>query len=274
MSGQAERNAKRNVRVIGAPTKAETAKLMDQDKAPAAIRAAYANLMAGFNIPAPFDDAGDLHLSGDMPAVLAEVQNAIENTRRSGSIPVLLGGAHTITLGTLRALAKTDREFSLIYIDAHPDLMPRQEFNYGSSIYHALQEKVITPKRVAFIGIRHVEQEEEEIITQQGIFARTAVDIAYAGIKQTVDQLITSLPPPYVISLDFDAIDPAFAPGVTLPYPAGVTPREVLGLVQHLAKHGIICLELMELSPANDPDGRTLALAGEFLYRTTKALAR
>ena len=268
---------KGSIRLIGAPTTAgcrsETAHLMDQANAPQAIRKAYTEMMEGFNIPAHFTDSGDLTLTGSTDTVLAAVTAAVEAERKLGTVPVILGGAHTVTLGTLRALAKTDGEFSVVYLDAHPDLMPRQEINYGSSIYHALKEGVIKPNRLAFLGIRHVELEEEEIILRDKIFARSAVDIATAGVRETLAELTAAVPPPYVVSIDFDAIDPAFAPGVTLPYPAGVTPREVLGIFAGLAPRGVITLELMELSPANDPDGRTLALAGEILYRTTKAIS-
>lgn len=259
------------VTVIGVPSSAgcrqETSYAIDQDRAPGAIRAALQDMMSGFNIPLAYGDAGDVSVGGDVPEMLQAVQAKVSEVAQRGDVPFLLGGAHTLTLGTLRAISKIHPEFSLIYFDAHPDLMPHPQINYGSSLYYAVKEGVISPERLALIGIRQIEQEETAFIEREGIYSVHPFEFESAGgTRAVLEQITRRFKPPYFISIDLDGIDPSFAPGVTSPFPGGLTVREVLYLASELCRYPVAALEVVELAPVNDRNEETARIAAIFLH--------
>jgi agmatinase len=262
------------VKLFGVPTvagcRAETSKAVDQNRGPAAFRSAHQLLLAGFDIPQYFVDGGDLDFPDTIPAVLAAVEDQTVRSCQAGEIPFLIGGAHTLTLGTLRGLKRTTGEFSMIYFDAHPDMMPRADINYGSSIYHALNEGQIAGSRTAMLGVRQIERPEAEQIKKFGVNCYSPLDFARRGAKEIVAEILTKLPPPYFISLDLDAIDPIFAPGVTSPTPVGLSPLDVLSVCSEVCRHPVIALEIVELSPVNDRDDETANLTAGLVKALTE----
>jgi arginase family enzyme len=226
--------------------------------------------MAGFNVPRCFTDKGDVASGANVDRMLAEVANATKSSLSAGRTPFILGGAHTLTLGSLRAAHAYNPNFSLIYFDAHPDLMPHPDINYGSSLYYAIKEGLIAPDRIALIGIRQAETPELEFIKQNKINLFTARDVAAKGLEKVINELHQKLKGPYFISVDLDGIDPAFAPGVTTPYPLGLAPREVECIAAEFAKE-LLVGEIVEHAPANDRMGRTAYLAAGILRSMTEA---
>jgi len=265
------------VKLFSMPTAAgcreETSEIMDQVNGPKAIRKALSNYLSGFDIPVLFDDLGDIQFENSVSGVLAALEAKVIELRKASQIPLILGGAHTISLGTLRALKKSDCDYSVIYLDAHPDCMPRADINYGSTIFHAFNEGVIDPKRMAFIGIRTIEVPEQNLIKEKGILGFSASDLERLGTDGVLDEVLHRLPPPYALSLDIDVIDPAFAPGVSAPSPIGLTPREVLYMTTEVCKRPCIAAELVEVCPAADTNGQTVSLAATLLHAIGNTLA-
>lgn len=267
---------KKQIELFGVPSSAgcrsETSFTIDQHRAPAAIRAAYEELMAGFTAPRCFSDKGDITSGNDVCKMLADVDNAVTKSLQDGNIPFLLGGAHTMTLGSLRAAHKFRKDFSLIYFDAHPDLMPHSDINYGSSLYYAVKEGLIKPDKIALLGIRQAEDPELDFIKQNKIHLYSARSVAALGAAEVLARIMKELPPPYFISIDLDGIDPAFAPGVTTPYPLGLSPREVEVISCELVSRGDLLVgEIVEHAPANDRMSRTSYLAAALLRAITDA---
>lgn len=266
------------VKVLGVPSHAgsrqETSHAIDQHSGPEAIRTAYERLMRGFDIPKHLEDIGDVAISNTVSELLTAVDEGVSKIYGNGFVPIILGGVHTLTVGSLRALARKKIDYSLIYLDSHPDLMPHPELNYGSSLYYAIQEGVLNPKRVALIGIRQVEQPEWNLIRELGIFYLEASDFENYSLPQIIALLKEKLPAPYFVSLDLDVLDPSFAPGVTSPVPAGLAPREVAYLVGELCKLNVIGLELVELSPINDVKDQTSRTCAMFLQSFSTAIAQ
>lgn len=263
--------------VFGVPYAAgcrqETSYAIDSHRAPAAIRIALQDMMSGFNIPTHFTDTGDIVSNDAVDEVLSAVDKRVTSIMEQGAIPFVLGGAHTLTLGSLRALHRRVPTYSLIYIDAHPDMMPHPTINYGSSLYYALQEGVVAPERIALLGIRQVEQEEWSLIREKKILHYTPSDFEAHGSEHILREIIRKLPPPYFVSIDLDGIDPTFAPGVTSPYPGGLTVREVLYLSSELCRLGVAGLEVVELAPVNDRNEETARIAASFLHTLSSAVA-
>jgi agmatinase len=264
------------VKLLGVPftvgCRAETASAIDQQNGPRAVRDAIRALTTNFSSILSFDDIGDVKARAMVEDVLGATSVAVGEVLSKGDIPLVVGGAHTVTLGTLRAMAEKKPGFSLVYIDAHPDIMPRPQVDYGSVLFHAIKEELIEPKNIALIGIRQVEDPEYRIIEEQGIFHLHAHEVCALGIHEVVRQIRDRIPGPYMVSFDIDSVDPAFAPGVTSPYPCGLTSSEALALLEELCKSGVSALEVMELSPINDYNDATARLAASVILRTSRLL--
>lgn len=266
------------VKVFGVPSAAgsreETSYAIDQHHAPAIIRRAYDELTSGFNIPKDFTDLGDLTGTQDVRELLSAVEEKIVDICQSGANPFVLGGAHTLTLGSLRALSRMQKKFSLIYFDAHPDLMPHPQINYGSTLHFALQEGSLRPEQLAYIGIRQIETEEWDAISKRNIFSLTSPDFESLGAAGVLREIQKRFPAPYYISLDLDCLDPSFAPGVTAPCPVGLTPREVLFISRELVRSKVLGIEIVELASVNDIKNQTATLAAFLLQSLSTEMAR
>ncbi|MCB9029564.1 MAG: arginase family protein [Deltaproteobacteria bacterium] len=265
------------VKLLGVPynvgCRTETSSALDQQNGPIAIRAALQSLMANFNINRAFDDLGDIKAKNTVDDVLKELETQIYDVMKGGNIPFVLGGAHTLTLGSLRALSRINKDFSLIYIDAHPDIMPHSTINYGSVIFYGFKEEVVRPDRTAYIGLRQVEKPEYKLLEEHNIFHVHAHEIENVGVSNLVKEIKDRFPAPYYISFDLDSLDPTFAPGVTSPYPIGLTPREVMYLLIELCRQEVLGIEIVELSPINDRNDDTARIAAEFVMRLSAVLS-
>jgi agmatinase len=264
------------VDLIGVPytvgCRAETSFAIDQHRAPAAIRQALDDLMAGFDIPRYFKDYGDLKSDSSVDAVLKGVEEFV-GSRSQNVVPFILGGAHTLTLGALRAAKKRFGDVTLVYFDAHPDLMPHPEINYGSSLYYGLKEQLVRPDRLAFLGIRQIEKPEAELIAKEKIWYRDGIDFERLGSAKIAEELFAKFPPPYLLSIDLDSIEPSTCPGVTTPFPGGLWYREVLFLAREICKRPTIYVDIVELSPVNDRNNESARLAALLLQQLSEALS-
>lgn len=265
------------VKLVGAPfsvgCRPETSVAIDQHNGPLAFRSAVRGLTANMDIPVCWEDLGDIECENTVESVLSGVERQMSQIWESKSIPIMIGGAHTITLGSLRALRKFHPNASIIYIDCHCDLMPHSSINYGSTMFYAIKEGVINPNQLAFIGVRQVEQPEYDILKEQKIYHVHSYDLEGCDLRKFVSQIKASFSPPYFITLDLDAIDPAFAPGVTCPYPVGLYPREVQFIINSLIDDVVVGLDVVELCPVNDDNDKTAYLAGALMIEAAKRLA-
>lgn len=266
------------VEVYGVPSVAgcreETSEVMDQAEGPAKIRALYRYLIEGFDLAQTFTDCGDIGATRDVATLLQATERAARESHLRQALPFFLGGAHTLTLGALRGVRASCGEFSLIYVDAHPDLMPRPEINYGSTLYHALNEGTLSPSRIGFVGIRMIERPEAQIIGERGIKSISTMELEKDGIVTSTERLLAALPAPYYLSIDLDAIDPSLAPGVTTPTPIGLSPREVLALSEVVLAHPVVGADIVELSPAADERDKTARIAAALLRELTQYIQR
>lgn len=247
----------------------ETAQVADSGNGPKSIRKSLQELRRGFDIPLLFNDGGDITCEDSVSSLLDAVQARTTKTLASKHSPFFIGGAHTFTLGALRSLGSSNADYSLIYIDAHPDIMPRDEIYYGSTLFHAIEEGVLDPKRIAYVGIRQVETPEWDQIEKHGIYFATPSDIEQKGIQALTSEILARFPAPYYMSIDLDSVDPVFAPGVSTPFPLGMNPREVLALAATFCTEELIGCELVELAPCADQNDRTSRLAAAIVLDVT-----
>lgn len=192
-----------------------------------------------------------------------KIESLYDKISTSSKIPISIGGDHSITNQIINSMAKNYGKISLVYFDAHPDFVSSTTNYYGSVITDILSN--IEIKSSVQIGIRTPEQEELENIKKYDLTVITPFDIAEHGIKQIANSILNKLGDNVYISLDMDCIDPAYAPGVSVPVPAGLNSTDAIYLLQKIVKRGIIGIDIMEVCPSFDIKDRTSHLASRII---------
>ena len=216
----------------------------------------------------------------DACAGLAELVGDIV---REGSLPLVLGGDHSIALGTLAGLrAAAGEPGGVIWIDAHGDLntpgtsptgnvhgMPLAAALglAGEGFSHeGLTLPAVDPRRVVLLGVRSLDPAERALIRETGIRAITMTEIDRIGIERAVLEAIDRASGPGFVhvSLDLDALDPEVAPGVGTPVKGGLTYREAHLACEDLAESRLVgSLELVEANPILDRENGSASIAVE-----------
>jgi len=201
----------------------------------------------------------------------------------NGALPLVLGGDHSIALGTLAGLRRAAGEpGGVIWIDAHGDLntpgtspsgnvhgMPLAAALglAGEGFSHpALELPAVDPGRVVLLGVRSLDPAERVLIRETGIRAITMTEIDRIGIERAITEAIDRVSGPGFVhvSLDLDALDPEVAPGVGTPVKGGLTYREAHLACEDIAEAGIVgSLELVEVNPILDRENGSASIAVE-----------
>ena len=226
-----------------------------------------------------------------LPEVLAwnlAVHEAVLAELRSGQIPILLGGDHSLGLGSVSAVARHCREASkklrVLWLDAHADFNTRALTPSGN--LHGMpvaclcglgpqalieiggQVPAIEPKWLRQIGIRSVDAGEKQLVHQCGLEVFDMRYIDEMGMRHTMALALATLDANthLHVSFDVDFLDPAIAPGVATTVPGGPTYREAQLCMEMIADTGrLASLDVMELNPALDLRNQTAELAVDLL---------
>ena len=209
-------------------------------------------------------DIGDCELpDGAAPREqLDAARDEIRGWWKPGLIPYMLGGDHTATVPVIEALAPAFPELRVLQLDAHPDL--REEFlgeryNYASAMARVMD--TVSPERVYQVGIRTGAREE---------YARRRPRFFPAFAVHPVEAVRTILPElrrhPLYVTIDVDVLDPAEAPGTGSPEPGGLRVPELIEIVRMLGECDVIGGDLVEVTHAWDPSGRT-GIAASWVIR-------
>lgn len=268
----ARAHARPAVTLVGGPYDRTSSFRRGSEYAPAAVRWAsqsietYSPVMRADLDDTAFADAGDLDLAHLEPEAAVDAVAARVAEIAAHSIPLLIGGEHTLTLGAVRALARSHPGLAVIQLDAHTDL--RDEYD-GRAVCHATVMRRIVellgPAAVVSAGIRAGTREE---------FALAAT-FAHSGPALAIPSAVWSrlAAGPVYVTIDIDAIDPAEAPGTGNPEPEGLAARDVLALVRRLGELRVVGLDVVEVAPPYDPSGRTAVLAATIVREAVLALS-
>ncbi|MCK5045512.1 MAG: agmatinase [Candidatus Heimdallarchaeota archaeon] len=205
-----------------------------------------------------------------------EAKNLVLSTlhmyHRHGMRFFFLGGDHLSTYFTFTALKKLqDLRIGLIYIDAHPDLYEQYEgnpYSHACVVKRIIDETNIEPETIIQVGIRSPTPDQVDYANSVGIKTITTKDIAQNG-PQVAAETVKSLIPKYLdgvyLSIDLDVLDPAYAPGVGNPEPAGLTTRELIEFIHGLQGIKIHSFDIVELCPKFDPSGISALAAAKLI---------
>ncbi len=193
----------------------------------------------------------------------SQIENIYDKISTSSKIPISIGGDHSISRQIINAMAKKHGKVSLVYFDAHPDFVSSTTNYYGSVINDVLSNIEIDSS--VEIGIRNCEQEELDNIKKYHLEVFTPFDIKEQGIKQVANSVLNRLGDTVYVSFDMDCVDPAYAPGVSVPVPMGLSSTDAVYLLREIAKKGIIGMDIMEVCPSFDVKDRTSHLASRII---------
>jgi agmatinase len=193
----------------------------------------------------------------------SKIRDVIDLIISKSKIPISIGGDHSISAEIIKSVSKKYGPLSLVYFDAHPDFVSSVQGYYGSVFQDVLQ--YIDIKSSIQIGIRTPEKEEIDNIKKHGLSVITPFDIIRNGIQKIEETILHKIGKNTYVSLDMDVIDPAFAPGVSVPVPLGLRNIEVALLLKSIAKQGILGFDIMEVCPNYDIRDRTSHLASRII---------
>lgn len=249
------------IAVLGVPFDEKSSYLRGAAGGPAAIRKAstgkcyneYSELGVNLAEETVLVDLGDVDVSGDPDRIFAAIEKEVAAILDKGAVPVVLGGDHSISYPVLKAFGPGFKALDILHFDAHPDLY---DDLYGDRLSHACPFARIMEDGLAQglvqVGIRAATPDHKALAMKHGVRMIEMKDIA--------DPLFLKFKNPLYISFDLDALDPAFAPGISHHEPGGLTTRQAIQVIQGL-KARIVGFDIVELNPARDPSGITAAAA-------------
>jgi arginase len=292
----------RRVAIVGAPLDLGAGR-RGVDMGPSAVRVANLNARLaslGYNV----DDLGNVPVAQQesnpegpsnaryLPQITetcTRLATLVENALERGAFPLVLGGDHSIAVGTVSGVShyfrNRNEKIGMIWIDAHADMNTPESSPSGN--VHGMPlaciaglgppeltgifgySPKIDPKNIAIIGLRSVDEVERQHVQQSGVSAFTMRQIDERGLGAVLDDAIriaSDGTSGFHLSLDMDSIDPQEAPGVGTPVRGGLTYREA-----HLAME-VVCdcgkmraMEVVEVNPVIDESNRTAVLAVELV---------
>lgn len=223
----------------------------------------------------PLADVGDFAIAlGDIPESLRLIEQQADGLAHL----VALGGDHSITLSLLRALARRLGPVGLIHFDAHVDTWPDsfgQTYGHGSPFFHAINERLIDPRRTVQVGIRSpMQRAVYDWTRQQGVTVIPAMAVHEDGPAATAARIrdVVGGGPVY-LSFDIDALDPAFAPGTGTPEIGGLATWQVQGILRRLAGLAFAGMDVVEVAPAYDVAEVTALAAATIAWEYLALLA-
>jgi arginase len=222
-----------------------------------------------------------------LPEILetcARVAGLVAAAARDGQVPLVLGGDHSVALGTLGGLASVHGAGGVLWVDAHPDINTPETSPSGNVhgmplaaalgiagerfATEAWPLPAVDAERVALVGIRQLDDGERRLLREAGVRVYTMSEIDRIGIERAVRESLDRVAGPGFVhvSLDMDVLDPEVAPGVGTPVRGGLTYREAHLALELVAESGLLgSLEVVEVNPILDRENTTALTAVELV---------
>ena len=204
-----------------------------------------------------FIDVGDLEFHSPDNA-FDEIEKAVQQLLDRNLFPISLGGDHSITYPIIKAFNKKYRKIHILHLDAHPDLYDELQGDRHSHAcpFARIMENGLA-ERLVQVGIRGMNGHQCQQAEKFGV--------EVMEMKDWRDDIPFRFNAPLYISFDMDALDPAFAPGVSHFEPGGLTTRQAIRVIQTVKAHEIIGADIVEFNPRRDPSGVTAMVSAKLL---------
>ncbi len=285
-----------NIEVIGVPVDLG-ADRRGVDMGPSAIR--YAGLkeaiadlgyqcidLGNIDVPTPkqmgvFPDPAMKYLD-EVTMVNKRLASRVADAHKRGNMPLILGGDHSIAVGSVLGTQSAFHNIGIIWIDAHGDFNNHLTTISGNlhgmplaacagfgppemTDFKAETTAHINPENIVLIGIRDLDKEEKVLIRKSGVHVFTMADIDIHGMRHVMTQalrIVNDGTDGFHLSFDMDALDPKEAPGVGTPVPGGLTYREAHLAAEMIAEASSLrSFEFVEVNPILDQMNHTAKVA-------------
>jgi arginase len=213
------------------------------------------------------------------------IAGAVATSVQGGRFPLVLGGDHSLSVGSIRGAAK-HKKLGVIWVDAHADFntpettpsgnihgMPLAALcGFGDPRLVQLWDETppaLDPERVAIIGARDLDPGEKQNLRNAGVMVQSMEQVDRMGMVSAMEKAIECVSRDVdgiYLSFDMDALDPRHAPGVGTPVPGGLTSREAHLACEIVAETGkLIGMDMVEVNPIIDVQNATAILAVDFI---------
>ena len=214
-------------------------------------------------------DSGDLELCFGSPEMALEaIEARAGEIFRAGKLPLLIGGEHLVTLGSVRAAVRHFPSLHIIHFDAHADL--RHDY-LGARLSHACVmrrcHELVGDGRIHQFCIRSGDREEFRFAKQHTEMHK----FDFAGLPELVSRLRAEKAPVY-LTVDLDCLDPSVFPGTGTPEAGGVSFMQLLEALRTAAEANVVAADINELAPMLDASGASTAAAAKVLRELILAL--
>ena len=282
-----------DVHVIGVPIDLG-ANRRGVDMGPSAIR--YAGLQAALTrlghrvvdlgnlvVPDPESrDPGDSRARylAEIVAVCRELRERVAAVAQAGGFPLVLGGDHSLSVGTVAGVRRAHPQAGVLWLDAHGDCNTPATTPSGNvhgmslaailgrgaaDLVACLDGRSVRPEQVVLVGVRDLDPGERELLRNTGVRVFTMQEVDRLGLPAVMERALDHLRTHVAgihLSLDLDVFEPSLAPGVGTPKAGGLTYREGHLAMEILAEQGVlVSMELVEVNPILDDGNRTAQLA-------------
>lgn len=280
------------MKIIGVPVDLG-AKPLGVDMGPAAIR--YAGLIDALQYnEIEYSDYGDMWIdrrrqnNGSIEEIVRiseELADLVYNAIVDGYIPIILGGDHSASIGSIAGSSMNAGSLGVIWLDYHPDANTPETSPSGNihgmtvaiSLGYGHSQLVncggfipkIQPENICIIGAKDIDVEEREFLTRLGVKMFTLYDIEKKGIVRVFDEAwehLSNTSEHIHVSLDVDVLDPVIAPGTGILSRGGISYREIMYIMETLGSLGRLrSLDVIEVNPLLDIKNQTAELAVELI---------
>jgi arginase len=220
----------------------------------------------------------------EIKTTCAEIADQVAKAKSEGFMPLVLGGDHSVALGTVGGLSRAAGPGGVLWLDAHgdlnrPDTSPTGNV-HGMVLAAALglagpgfesdawTLPAVDPSRVALVGVRSLDEGERNLLRELGARVYTMSDVDRLGVERAIRESLEHVAGSGFVhvSLDMDVVDPEIAPGVGTPVRGGLSYREAHFALELVAESGLAgSLEVVEVNPVLDRENATGALAVELV---------
>lgn len=278
-----------DIAILGIPFDAGTSYRPGARFGPQSIRQASRHLRTQYHpsydtepfVEQQVADAGDISCNPfNIEEAVGQIQMAATEMLGKVDSIISLGGDHTIALPLLRAVNHFHGPVALVHFDAHLDTWDTYfgaPYTHGTPFRRAAEEKLFLDNASMHVGIRGPLYSRDDLDNDEELgfkvvhcdeFQKEGLDHVASRIKERVGDN------PMYLSIDIDVLDPAHAPGTGTPEIAGISSRELLGVLREFDGLNIISADVVEVSPAYDHAELTSLAAATIVYEIINLLAR
>jgi formiminoglutamase len=224
-------------------------------------------------------DFGDIDITDNILETHKRIESALREVFKTNIIPIIIGGDHSITYPSVKALCNAANSVGLIYFDAHYDMRPLKDgmISSGTSIRRLLDDGLIKGEKIVAVGIQKPKTKEglrrsmyfvlKDYAEKMNVNVFTMSDVKKMGIE-TISKIAvkraTKGAEALYLSIDMDCVSERYAPGVSAPGPERLNPEELKKAVRMMANH-VRAMDIAEISPPLDHDNITAKIGADLI---------